>query len=308
MWPWVVQVETDKSDLLCDKWLKSLTENFASKVKTRRSSCLHRQLYFYMPSSSIWAVISKAGMTFCIMLTMWNSSLITENVFFFLITTASKTKMILKVPYFQDFWHDQLSTKKKSPHHQKTSIFSPLFTAWFWLPAETEAVWRGKNRRRSQHLAGGVVIHLGEASVRHYHPLWHHRGMIMIIFSSVWGPVTGQKSSHVKHRTFKNAFCTIQQHFLDVDDSSHGVASRWRSLSLSCTWAENSEWHTGRDVQTTGGDATASKRIRGEKNQTCTFIQQTGAGTPPLHALLEEAVFLWQEKVEVTCAYHAALI
>lgn len=25
-------------------------------------------------------------------------------------------------------------------------------------------------------------------------------------------------------------------------------------------------------------------------------------------APLEEAVFLWQEKVEVTCAYHAALI
>lgn len=65
----------------------------------------------------------------------------------------------------------------------------------------------------------------------------------------------------------------------------------------------------GGDVQTTGGGAAASKRIRGGKNQNLYIYSADWAGTPPLHALLEEAVFfLWQEKVEVTCAYHAALI
>lgn len=66
---------------------KFASSDLKSEEKT---SCVHRQLDFYLPRSSIWAVISKAGMTFCIMLTMWHFSLITENVLFFVFFPPSQ--------------------------------------------------------------------------------------------------------------------------------------------------------------------------------------------------------------------------
>lgn len=52
----------------------------------------------------------------------------------------------------------------------------------------------------------------------------------------------------------------------------------------------------GGDVQTTGGGAAASKRIRGGKNQKLYIYSADWAGTPPLHALLEEAVFFFMAR------------
>lgn len=84
----------------------------------------------------------------------------------------------------------------------KKLIFLPSVSStwWFWLPAGTEAVWKERRGRRSQILAVGVVIHLGEASVRHHHPSQaddYPRGAVNILIFLGSSDRTDVKSSGI---------------------------------------------------------------------------------------------------------------